>query len=240
MINDELEIGIDVFKSPDRKIGQSRNTDVYGYEKEKLVIKVPKRENGVIDSVDRALSEIGDYKEASELVASLVEANGSRSDLVVNQTAVIHDSEDGKGVSYSRVQRWYKDAKPLVELGVKILDLPRQSILDLRSIFTTNLQLYKERGAFLDLVGSTTSKRSKLSKVVKHLLPIFYSENIVIDKDNTPRIIDLGSLNNIKTESLATKIRCALQVLGSEISLAILNLRLATSRNSQEFHTSGT
>lgn len=229
MAGNRLETGIGVFKPPDRKVGHSRMRTVYGYEDQELVIKVPETGKKGVGTINMAMSEIGDYENARKLIASLVEANGGRSDVVVKQTAVIHDPKDDGGVSYSRVQRWYPDAKPLAEMGVNILDLPRQSLIDLRSIFIANLRIYREKGAFLDLVGSTISKRPKISKIVKHLFPIFYSENIVIDKDDVPRLIDLGSLNNVKADNLATKIRCVLQVLGSEMSLAILNIRLATS-----------
>ena len=226
MAEENFETGVDALLPADRKIGQSRKTNVFGYENVGLAIKVPKQEFKHTKSAEETRTEIENYEQTRKLVASLVAENGGRPEIIEPQTAIIHDAPEKGKVTYSRVQKWYPDSYPLSKMGLGLFDLPRQALVDLKSIFQTNVKMWKERGAFLDIVGSTVSKQSTITKLTRHLFPLFYSENILIDKDNIPRIIDLGSSQSIKTEDFKTKLRCLAQVLGSELSIGMLNIGL--------------
>lgn len=226
MDSQEIETGVGAMKLPDRKVGQSRKTEVYAYTSPELVIKIPNTNEKVFDSQQSAINEIKAYEEARKVISDLVEKNGGRGDIIEGQRAIIHDSRGG-GVSYTRVQKWFKNSHPVSEMGFSILNLPKQSLIDLRSIFETNIELWKQKGAFLDIVGSTVSKRSIFSKISRHLLPLLYSENIIIDQENNPHFIDIGGINNINTESFLTKLRCYLQIIGSYVSIGLINASLS-------------
>lgn len=226
MDSQEIETGVGALKQPGKKVGQSRKTEVYAYTSPELVIKVPNVNEKVFDSQQSAINEIKAYEKAREVISDLVDKNGGRRDIVEGQRAIIHDSQEG-GVSYTRVQKWFKNSHPVSEVGLSIFSLPKQSLIDMKSIFQTNVELWKQKGAFLDLVGSTASKRSVFSKISRHLLPLLYSENIIIDQENKPHFIDIGGINDVKAETFLTKLRCYLQVIGSYISIGLINVSLS-------------
>jgi hypothetical protein len=215
------------FKETSNSIGESRRNTVFGYDS--LVVKTPK--TGFREDVSlREIKEKSErYKESCDLVRKKIQKLEGKKEIVVDQSLIIHKSTMG-GITYSRVQKKIPEAKTLGSIGTKLLGSDPKTLMNLRRIFESNIQIYKEKNCFLDIVGSTVSKQPKITKITKHLLPLFYSENIMLDKEGTPKLVDMGELTNIKNENLSTKLRCKFQIIGSHISINLINLSLMSKK----------
>jgi len=220
------------FKTPDNCVGESIGNIVCGYDNSELLVKVPKSGKKENISLGRVRERLANYQEACNLVKNRVKTWGGRENMVVKQSLVAHNSDSG-GVTYSRVQKRFREARSLVEVGVGVLSLKRQSLLDLKSIFKTNIQIYKERGAVLDLVGSSTLKRPKIEKVFRHLFPIFYSENILIDSEGNPKLVDMDGLISIKNAKLLTRLIYGMEMIGSYLSIGLLDLGMILAKEKE-------
>jgi hypothetical protein len=216
-----------IFIPSDVQIAESKKAIVYGYESQKLVVKEPKAGNKEYDAIETVIGIIRNHEEAEKKLEGMLVEHGARPGLLVREEGVIHQIHDGSKITYSRVQKWQKSSITLAEAGTDILKLPRQSLIDLRAVFTANIEIWGKNKGFLDIVGSSASKKSVWDKVLRHLLPIFYSENILIDEKGVLKIIDTATANNPLKADIKTKIRCVLQIFGSRLSIAILNAKLA-------------
>jgi len=206
-------------------VGLSRKTHVYGYDNSGVVIKVPKPGEKRFDSFELAKEDLQRYRQSIEEARRRLELKGGNKETMVEQEAVIHDAPEG-GITYSRVQRWIKGAKPLSQVGGGVLNLESESLKELRRVFEVNISLWQGDRSFLDIVGSSTSKQPIHSRALKHLFPLFYSENIMVDKANEVRVVDIGGVVGGESLSLSTKLRGLVQYMGSVISVALIDREL--------------
>lgn len=220
-----------VFRSPDVHVAESKRATIYGYTKQKLVVKEPKA-NQKFYTVPEVLDHLRKLQADEQIVEHGLIRYKAHPEVLVRQSEVIHNSSDNQGVTYSRVQAWQKDAKPLAEIGTNIFKLPRQSLVDLKAIFAIYIETRRKKESCLDIVGSTTAKKPFIQKLARQLLPLFYSENIMIGKDNIPKFIDIGGeLGKSQKKPLKTKLSGNLQLVGAFFSIAILQTKLTFTHN---------
>ena len=214
------------FQQPDIKAGSSKKTNVFGYEKQELVLKRKKDgEENVFSSADAARQYIRQKEEERRRISEILSSLGSTREIIVPSLAVIHNTPGGE-ITYSEAQSWIKDAKPLSSLGTKVLSLSVDSLEDLKHIFQANLKLWKEEKMSLDIVGSTASKLSLPNKLLRHIFPLFYCENIMIDAQGRPQFVDVGRFDRKYEQSWKDHWRPRIQQFGSRVSIALIDLAL--------------
>ncbi|MEK9200524.1 MAG: hypothetical protein AAB909_00960 [Patescibacteria group bacterium] len=220
------------FRKPDKLIGSSRKTEVYGFEPEGLVVKIPKVGSNQFESVDQAREDVLLHRTLIERVSGLMEKSGGMRSTMFPDEAVIH--KDGQGrITYARVQPYLKHAVSLSDLGMKIIDMSKKDLEELKRIFKINIDLWKNEGVYLDMVGSTASKRNFFLRKIKRLLPLFFSENIMIDKQKGLFMVDVGVLEETRTQGFRKKLRGIVQYMGSELSVRIIDRMLARKKNNE-------
>jgi len=222
-VNDHLP-----FRKPTEFVGSSSKSEVMGYENSPLVVKIKQpRFERKYDSVDGAIESINEKRRLIEETRSAIEKMGSDPEIVPTIEAVIHSSSDNDKITYTKTQEKYPDSKTVSACGLDMLSLPTQSLKDLKNMFQININFWKKYGAPLDIVGSSNNLPN-LKKLIRHFLPVFFSENIIIDSKQIPRFIDPGAL--AKSNDIKGMVRQNIQVVGSFISIGILNLTISINK----------
>lgn len=231
MDNSSAESIPGVFQPPDKKVGESRNSEVWGYKDPDLVAKWKKQtyHEQVFPDSKAALDFLREDREAREKISRILQQLQAAQDTVPNVHPVVY--RRGKcEVMTAEVQQWYKDGQTLRGLGRDVLKLSRSSLEELKKLFLLNLRLWTEEKVTMDMAGTASGEGINLRRVAKHLLPVFFSSNIVIDKNSRPHFIDVGLTDNKHETGLRGALRQRIQVAGTGLSLGIINLALLLKR----------
>jgi hypothetical protein len=108
---------------------------------------------------------------------------------VLSPSTYILYSDNGR-TNFAAVQSFIPDARELSDLGIDILMLPYTSLEKLNSILLLNINYWKSGKPHFDIAGSTKERYSFIFNLRRHLLPIFYSKNILIDASGQIQFVD--------------------------------------------------
>lgn len=219
-------------RSPDQEVAETRKSFVDGYcAKNPLVVKYKKPH--VERSFGDANAAIGNInmirQKRAEIIASLNET-GDSEEMVPPTSPVIHKTDDEK-ITYSETQEWFQNASTLAGLGIGVHALPPRSIVELRNLFWANIKFWQKEGYSLDIVGSTATPRSWKNKLLRNILPVYYSENIMIDQSGNTRFVDIGKFDKNAKKDLKTTVRHYLHLVGSLMSMGVLTMVLRNKKS---------
>jgi len=218
------EVGIHLpFIAPDEIVGESKFRTVQGYIETKLVVKTRKAYRPrVFDSVASATSALDKERRERETLITLGREMGVSDAFITSSEFVVHANPSGH-ITYSEFQEWFKGGKTLSKVGSNIWNLPDQTLEELDRILQLNIRVWKEQDTSFDIVGSTNNTYSALMELARRLLPLFFSENILIDDHNNVRVID-HRINKPKSgfRSVKDKVRTGSEIVGSLLSSAII------------------
>jgi hypothetical protein len=123
----------------------------------------------------------------------------------------------------------FKDSKTLDQ--VSLTALPIEPLEQLKGLFELNLRLWKKERSLLEIVGSTPKNASSTRRLFRRLFPLQNAENIVIDGEHV-RFVDFTKNKKInRPKSLRHRLYPYIEVVGSQISVAILNRMLAKKKD---------
>lgn len=214
------------FITPTTIVGESRYRLVKGYEVSNVVTKSYK--NGIhpnrFTDIATALEDAKEREKNLIMFQQTLTTYGHSKQLIPPVSRVVYRNESGD-IALSEVQPWYKNATSLQSKRLRVLSLPDDSLTDLKALFRSARMMAHDR-RYVDIVGSTTRNIHVPKKVLRKLFPLFYSENIVIDSEGTPRFIDVGSLNKKYRTTLKGKISARLDSIGALVSIGIINTQL--------------
>lgn len=211
---------------PHTEVAETKKTFVDGYHTATPIVikyKKPGTER-VFHSLQETMDNIAMVKRKREaIVACLHQRSGLEETVPLSHPVIYGVGLEGK-VTYSEFQEWFVGAKTLSQLGGKIFSLPTSSLAALRDLFAANIAFWKKEGYSLDIVGSSIHSPPLIHRFIRHLLPLFYSDNIIVDGENTPRFIDLGKFDKRAKRDTKTTIRHNVQLLGSLVSIGLLEV----------------
>ena len=215
---------------PDCAVEESVHVFVDGYERPNpMVVKYAKPgKERVFRDLDEALENASFLRRQREIAVELLKGMGHSEDVIPEEKPIIYRT--GESITSLDTQKWFQDAQTLSRHEGGIFSLPRESLRTLRNIFAANVIFWRQEGYSLDMVGSTVYPKSLANKLFRHVLPVFFSENIVIDSENTPHFIDIGKFDKQAKNSIRTHIRQKLHVVGSVLSAGILDVALKIKR----------
>lgn len=219
------------FTKPDRIVGESRQRMVYGYEIPGLVMKVYKSGRKDFVSVDQVIEKIKSNSAERDIFVTALDKPGSPADVLVPATKPVI-SRNGNGfITYTDTQLLIQDGLPIPRSKMNIFSLPTESLIDLKNILSTNIHLWRAQGISVDLLGSTGNRIPLAQRVLRHFLPVFYSQNILFTDSGEVRFIDVGLFDMNEDTGLEYKLRQISSVIGSYISLGLVNTVLAVKNH---------
>jgi hypothetical protein len=168
---------------------------------------------------EEALATMRTTKAVRTELAQAMRESGISETAFVDVTPVIHADHNG-AITFSEVQTLVPGAKPLGKEGIGVFGLPKTARKDLQKLFELNIQTWKKKGYVLDVCGSTSRNPSRVKSLARLLLPLFSSENIVVDEEKNVRFIDFADLH--PNSGLKRRIAIYSEVAGSYISAGIL------------------
>jgi hypothetical protein len=198
-----------------------------GYRQESpLIAKIDTRRIGH-GSIENNIREINQFRALREALAAELASRGSAPAIIPLTHYVIHRDAH---ITYFRVQEWYVDSSPLSKVRVNELwRLPETSLLDLRNIFQIYLE-YLEKGRDIEVIGFHFQNHSWIDKITRAWCSLFWSENIIIDRDNIPRFIDFGIWGDEAHRGLRGLAWKRLQKLRSWSAVKVINFILRARR----------
>lgn len=217
---------------PNQEVAETRKSFVDGYlDISPLVVKYkkPHVERSFGDT-NAAIANVDMVRRKRAAIVAELRSLGEDEGIIPPTTPVIHQSDDGK-ITYSETQEWFQDASTLSDLGTNVHALPAYSTRELRNLFWANIKFWKKEGYSLDIVGSIAKPRSWKNKLLRNILPLYYSENIMVNAKGHPRFVDIGKFDKNAKRDLKTTVRHYLHLAGSFISAGILSLTLESRRH---------
>ena len=219
----EGTVGRDIpFQRPAGIVGESKGRVVGKYPDQKLVVKFPKKETVPVDiELTRREDEVLRRWE-DEFSKAVVERGGDRN--VVVPERIVIGGTGKKDARVYRVQKLVEDAVLLGKLGTgRLLNLPDKTLVGLRSIFLSTIDLWRKDGVVADVVGSVPRETSLANKIVRHMFPLFTSTSITVDSNGDDlRFIDLGR-TDLKNAPLKIRLRSHIDLIGSVVSVGVLD-----------------
>lgn len=211
------------FRSPDKYINQSGYRVVEGYRRQGLVRKTFKPSSDIsFPSVDHAKTAIDRERRRKQLACKLLVSRGISADQIPQSDYVINASDRGN-VTYTEFQTWHSDSKNLSEMGLSILRLPSVALRDIHQSFKAAQSFAKTRGNILDMTGSSVKNDSLTRRAKRCLLPLFYSENITVDKNGAVQFVDITAYEKVENERLRSRYA---RYVGNILSRGILKAAL--------------
>ena len=222
------------FKPPEKQIAGSRSKNVLGYEKDPLLIKVEKSPfQKTYPTTSEALDSAKKFNFYRQLISEEVKKANGHPEIVTPAFPVIHEGYGKDSISITEAQKEIQNGRTLRQIGKSVFDLPQGSLTDLKSIFSANISMHKKTGEFLDITGSTNKKRGLKNLFLRNLLPLMYSENIVVDEENNIHLVDVGIFNKSVQKNYKNFLLTRLQYLGSIVSNVLID-RTIKKRLSKE------
>lgn len=218
-------------------IAQSRNRDIYGLEGLK-VMKVFRDGSGSGDlPLDQLRARLTRKEEDREAIRVKLSRLGTSAALVVPEVRVALCQKPNGKPYYVEYQQWFKGARPLSEVGFGVLNLPPNSLDDLRNILSTSLSFFQERGVFVDLGGSNLARPTSFRRrLLQRSAAMFTSENIVVDQQDWVRLVDASIFEPLPTKSLLNLVSEVVQVASLRGSMLLIERILERrSRGSETF-----
>lgn len=221
------------YSTDEVKVGKSARRNVYNPVNTEIVVKTRKQElSPRFDSSIEALEKISEARKDQESVRVQMARAGITADTLPSSSFVIHEGQN-TGVEFSEVQK-HVEGVTLKNTGRRLLNLPKSELRSLANIFMASIKYYNETGKLIDIVGSPAYPYKGAGKILKHLLPLFYSENIMVCENNQIRFVDTGLLSKESVPGWRYRISSKLQLAGNYISLGILK-GVLTFRSSFSF-----
>ncbi len=198
----------------------STKTDVKLYPNG-LVVKYPKPDSKRIVTMELAFDEIQRMSAWSSYFNGIIEKQGGGEGVLVRENAVIV----GSGSSDIEIARYQKfvDGTELGSVGLNILNLSTESLIDLRSIYLANIEAWIKTGIAADVIGSKKDSDFGI-RCLRHIFPLM-SVNILIDNNGNPRFIDVGRAD-FSESSTQTKLLRIVALGNSALSIFVINLML--------------
>lgn len=214
------------FRSPDALVRESVDRHIYRYSNN-LVVKLDKPgHRNRFSYSEEALKEIRLNQEARKELGKGLQEQGASSELISETQTVINLGNDGQ-ISYVESQVWHQNALSLGQLGFKVLTLPKETLIKIKRIFQTDIEFLSKRRKFLDLTGSGETMWRFPISTIKYLFPLFSAENIVIDENYVPWIVDVENFEKYEVhmnQGLKPWIRRKVKLIGALISVGIITL----------------
>jgi hypothetical protein len=213
--------------SPSSVILKAGGTTLLGYRLEDpLIAKIDTRGIGH-GSIENNIQEINQFRRLRETLVSELIRRGSAPEIIPATQYLIHG--DIK-ITYLRVQKWFVESKPLSKVSLDNLwQLSERSLLDLRNIFQVYVE-YLAKGRDIEVIGYHFQNHSWIEKLTRAWCSLLWSENILIDRDNIPRLIDFGIWGNEAHQGFRGLVWYRIQKLRAWSALKIIDLILWARR----------
>lgn len=203
-----------------RIYGESYKTVVFAAGNRELAIKVDKAGKRQFTSVAQAISEINDHNFARSQMRENVERLGSSNEIIPQTHTVVHEGNINDHVAYTEFQRGFPHATPLADRNLS--SLSNEALVDLKNIFVAGLDLSRRTRQVVDFIGSSEKEPGRIKKFFTAFFPLRFSQNIIVDEEGKPRMIDIEMLPHL-TKSRWRFITQFRRVIGCYLSISIIN-----------------
>lgn len=183
------------------KIGDGENRGVFRSIHDSVIKVFKGGEQVLIDStidnnsaqyseedLERLIRQVEQDQAQLERIRKLLQAAGDSKDIVPKSEYIIHTSPSNE-LTFSEVQPEVKQGRTLNENKLNIFKLSKNSLLQLLHLLEVNKSLLKQKEG-LDLVGRSKNNNTIAYKVLARLLPIFFSNNIMISQNQEVRYVN--------------------------------------------------
>jgi hypothetical protein len=218
------------FLAQDQIVGESGYRWVSAlYDKGKVVKFDKAGTTRVFDSVPEAIGYARNLRTVRDELEGIVSSQGSAKSLVPPIYPVLYDKSDAS-IGVAEVQDYFPDAQTLQSIGIGVLALSRENLVDMKNIFQACIDVWKKEKKLIDTIGSQPTRRTTLEKLQYYLLPVSMSRNIILDQEDTIRYVDVGEKFNLATD-FRSQLREKVIVAGAYLSVGALNAAIALKKN---------
>jgi hypothetical protein len=211
------------FGNPDFKVGESEDKNIWAYTQAGMVVKQDKRLLNGLETT-ASLANLGYVLHRAQLdrltIQKLRETikdlghNTQPLDVASRTEYVVHQTPAGE-CFYTETEPLVREYVHLGDLGLGVFGLPKETLQDLCGIFKASYVTAQENDYTLCLAGSFGRPTNVFRKVLRNLLPLLSSTNIVIDAESRPHFIDVGRFEDINPHGNTFGLRRKIQTFGA-------------------------